>query len=72
MSRSAIGLILVRIRYDFSLTPGLSRVYATEKEKNRFNGFDAVGKPLKRLIAGIPFFTRLKPGVDETSEMMSH
>jgi hypothetical protein len=49
----------------FSLTPGFSPVLATENEKNRFNGFQSAGKPLKRLCLFCILLTRLKPGVNE-------
>ena len=36
-----------------------------ESKENRFNGFPATGKPLKRLRSFAPVPTRLKPGVNE-------
>jgi len=37
-----------------------------EGKANRFNGFPAAGKPLKRLGSFASFSTRLKPGVNDT------
>jgi hypothetical protein len=48
----------------FSLTPGFSPVPSRGGE-NRFNGFLAGGKPLKRLVHSSCFFTQLKPGVNK-------
>jgi hypothetical protein len=54
-----------------SLTPGFSRVSASRKTKNRFNGFSAVrlqsrgDKPLKRLCRTTASHTGLKPGANE-------
>jgi hypothetical protein len=50
----------------FSLTPGFSPVQLRKRIQNRFNGFLAGGKPLKRLVRLSHFFTRLKPDVNET------
>jgi hypothetical protein len=50
----------------FSLTPGFSPVQLRKSVQNRFNGFLAGGKPLKRLAHSRFFVTRLKPGVNET------
>jgi hypothetical protein len=47
-----------------SLSPGFSLVAAGEAGRNRFNGFPAPGKPLKRLARRHIFATRLKPGVN--------
>jgi hypothetical protein len=52
----------------FSLTPGFSPVTVPGKEKNRFNGFPAADKPLKRLVLRAAFHTRLKPGVNKTNQ----
>ena len=54
------------MRDAISLTPGFSPVWADASEENRFNGFPPAGKPLKRLCVRHHFFTRLKPGVNET------
>jgi len=42
------------------------------KEKNRFNGFPAADKPLKRLVLRTAFHTRLKPGVNEMSQTVAY
>jgi hypothetical protein len=42
------------------------------KEKNRFNGFPAADKPLKRLILRTVFYTRLKPGVNEMNQTVAY
>jgi hypothetical protein len=39
-----------------------------QNEKNRFNGFPCVAKPLKRLKHRAAIHTRLKPGVNETNK----
>ena len=54
-----------------SLTPGFSPVLPPEESKNRFNGFAAAGKPLKRLAGHSFFHTRLKPGVNEKGEIIA-
>jgi hypothetical protein len=51
----------------FLLTPGFSPVMAGDKRGNRFNGFSAGAKPLKRLVPRRACPTRLKPGVNETA-----
>jgi hypothetical protein len=57
----------------FSLTPGFSPVPLAAGRKNRFNGFSGAGKPLKRLVVcAAGHNTRLKPGVNETGEMVVH
>jgi hypothetical protein len=53
-----------------SLTPGFSPVQTAEGWKNRFNGFFAAGKPLKRLYSFTPAVTRLKPGVNQMSKLL--
>jgi hypothetical protein len=55
-----------------SLTPGFSPVRLAGKHKNRFNGFPSVRKPLKRLGSLLAYCSRLKPGVNETGEMLTH
>jgi hypothetical protein len=55
----------------FSLTPGFSPVSTDRKTGNRFNGFCAFGKPLKRLTCLVTFHTRLKPGVNETTKLVT-
>ena len=48
-----------------SLAPGFSRVSGTRELENRFNGFPAPAKPLKRFRLHSPSDTRLKPGANE-------
>jgi hypothetical protein len=55
----------------FSLTPGFSPVPTGGKGENRFNGFSAAGKPLKRLVFRAASPTRLKPGVNETNRLIT-
>ena len=38
------------------------------ENENRFNGFSAAGKPLKRLAYSMTVHTRLKPGVNKMGE----
>jgi hypothetical protein len=46
-----------------SITPGFSPVpKRAQANKNRFNGFFAIRKGLKRLAPSSPSLTRLKPG----------
>jgi hypothetical protein len=35
---------------NLSLTPGVSPVESDEDNRNRFNGLQSAGKPLKRLV----------------------
>jgi hypothetical protein len=56
----------------FVLTPGFSPVRLAGSNRNRFNGFSSVRKPLKRLSSLAVFYTRLKPGVNGTSETPIH
>ena len=66
-------LDVCRFNWLFSLAPGFSRVFASTRERNRFNGFalsaqpGANGKPLKRLSLSGRTNTRLKPGANERS-----
>ena len=62
----------VRMPGDPSLTPGFSHVQPTERTTNRFNGFELKWKPLKRHADHPRCRTRLKPGVNENSKMISH
>lgn len=54
----------------FSLTPGFSPVQTSERGEDRFNGFSATHRPLKRLALPGRFHIRLKPGVDNISEWL--
>ena len=50
-----------------SSTSGFSPMTYDERCENRFNGFTARSKPLKRLAGRWIFHARLKPGANETS-----
>ena len=54
-----------------SLAPGFSRVSTLAGRSNRFSGFCAGGKPLKRLAHSSRANTRLKPGANESASMIS-
>jgi hypothetical protein len=56
----------------FSLTPGFSLVMGCRKTERPFQRFFCADKPLKRLAGRDVFCTRLKPGVNEMSEMGTH
>jgi hypothetical protein len=47
-------------------------VLTREKGENRFNGFPRAGKPLKRLAYQNARTTRLKPGVNESNDGITH
>ncbi len=55
-----------------SLTLRFSPVLAGLADQNRFNGFSRPGQPLKRLIHRDAFTTRLKPGVNENSCLVTY
>jgi len=55
-----------------SLTPGFSPVSAGQQWPNRFNGLARAGKPLKRLGLGAALCIRLKPGVNEIEDAVTH
>jgi len=55
-----------------SLTPGFSPVMAGQADQNRFNGFPRASKPLKRLAHRNACTTRLKPGVNESTGVVTH
>jgi len=44
-------LNIAKMNNAFSITPGFSPVLKWGKKKNRFNGFSAIRKPLKRLAS---------------------
>ena len=54
-----------RQAHPLSLTPGFSRVCGAARCSNRFSGFPADSKPLKRLNPIANAITRLKPGANE-------
>jgi hypothetical protein len=56
----------------FPLTPGFSPVIAGGLAGNRFNGFPQADKPLKRLAVMPRVNTRLKPGVNEKGNLVTH
>jgi hypothetical protein len=56
----------------FSFTPGFSPVLLAEKWGNCFKDFFTSNKPLKRLAFRAAFPTRLKPGVNITSQVAIH
>jgi hypothetical protein len=63
----AMGAAHFRAIQFLSLAPGFSRVNAVRRIKERFQPFPtpATAKPLKRLGAGPPAPTGLKPGANE-------